>query len=48
MKYDEIIEDVGGCGLYQKLILILLYILPVFDGMQIGSLVFIVPEIKHR
>ncbi|CAE1142044.1 SLC22A4_5 [Acanthosepion pharaonis] len=48
MKYDEIIEGVGGCGSYQKFILTLLYAVPVFDGLQIGSLVFIVPEIAHR
>ncbi|CAE1142023.1 SLC22A4_5 [Acanthosepion pharaonis] len=48
MKYDEIIEDVGGCGLYQKFILTFLYILSVLDGLQFGSLVFIAPEINHR
>lgn len=48
MKYEEIIDDVGGCGLYQKLILTLLYLIPIVNGLHVGSLVFIVPEIQHR
>lgn len=48
MKYEDVIEAVGGCGRYQIFTLNLLYICTAFDGLQIGSMVFIVPEINHR
>ena len=48
MKYEEAIKSVGGCGRYQMFMLNLLYIATILDGFQIGSMVFIVPTLKHR
>ncbi|CAE1142065.1 SLC22A4_5 [Acanthosepion pharaonis] len=42
------IRAIGGCGRYQLFMLNLLYIATVFDGLHIGSMVFIVPGVKHR
>lgn len=48
MKYDEIIQEAGGCGLYQKSIICVLYIALASHGFQVSSLVFTVPNIQHR
>ncbi|CAE1142070.1 SLC22A4_5 [Acanthosepion pharaonis] len=48
MKYEDVIKAAGGCGRYQIVMLNFLYIATVFDGMQIGSIVFIISEMKHR
>lgn len=48
MKYEDVIRNVGGCGRYQIIVLNLMYFATIFDGLQVGSMVFIVPEIKHR
>ena len=48
MKYEEAIKAVGGCGRYQIFMLGFLYIGAVLDAFQIGSMVFIVPTMKHR
>ncbi|CAE1310966.1 SLC22A4_5 [Acanthosepion pharaonis] len=48
MKYEDVVKSVGGCGRYQIFMVSVLYIAAVFDGLHIGSMVFIVPGIKHR
>lgn len=48
MKYEEIIEEIGGCGCYQKWILSALYLIALVDGMQGTLLVLLVPNTKHR
>lgn len=48
MKYEKVIKAVGGCGRYQIFILNLLYIATIFNGLQIGCMVFLVSDIKHR
>ncbi|XP_036361572.1 organic cation transporter protein-like [Octopus sinensis] len=48
MDYEEVIGTIGGCGLYQKLMLAFLYSSTVMDGLQIGSMIFIVPDLDYR
>ena len=48
MKYEDIIEEIGGCGLYQKWILSALYLTAVVDGFQDTILILLVPNTKHR
>lgn len=48
MKYEDVIRTVGGCGRYQIIVLNLIYFASILDGLQVGSMVFTAPEIKHR
>ncbi|XP_036361982.1 organic cation transporter protein-like isoform X1 [Octopus sinensis] len=48
MDYEEMIGTIGGCGLYQKLMLAFLFSSSIMDGLQIGSIVFIVPDLDYR
>ncbi|CAI9729375.1 Hypothetical predicted protein [Octopus vulgaris] len=48
MDYEEVIGTIGGCGLYQKLVLSFLFASTIMDGLQVGSMVFIVPDLDYR
>ncbi|CAI9729337.1 organic cation transporter protein-like [Octopus vulgaris] len=48
MDYEEVIGTIGGCGLYQKLMLAFLFSSTIMDGLQIGSMVFMVPDLDYR
>ncbi|CAI9729398.1 Hypothetical predicted protein [Octopus vulgaris] len=48
MDYEEVIGTIGGCGLYQKLTLAFLFSATIMDGLQIGSMIFIVPDLNYR
>ncbi|CAI9729336.1 cation transportertransporter-like-like [Octopus vulgaris] len=48
MDYEEVIGTIGGCGLYQKLMLAFLFSSTIMDGLQIGSMIFIVPDLDYR
>ncbi|CAI9729393.1 Hypothetical predicted protein [Octopus vulgaris] len=48
MDYEEVIGTIGGCGLYQKLMLSFLFASSIMDGLQVGSMVFIVPDLDYR
>ncbi|CAI9729391.1 Hypothetical predicted protein [Octopus vulgaris] len=48
MDYEEVIGTIGGCGLYQKLTLAFLFSATIMDGLQIGSMIFIVPDLDYR
>ncbi|CAI9729377.1 organic cation transporter protein-like [Octopus vulgaris] len=48
MDYEEVIGTIGGCGLYQKLMLAFLFSSTIMDGLQIGSMVFIAPDLDYR
>ncbi|XP_036361966.1 organic cation transporter protein-like [Octopus sinensis] len=48
MDYEEVIGTIGGCGLYQKLMLAFLFSSTIMDGLQVGSMVFIVPDLDYR
>ncbi|XP_036361571.1 organic cation transporter protein-like [Octopus sinensis] len=48
MDYEEVIGTIGGCGLYQKLVLAFLFSSTIMDGLQVGSMVFIVPDLDYK
>ncbi|XP_029641021.1 organic cation transporter protein-like [Octopus sinensis] len=48
MDYEEVIGTIGGCGLYQKLMLAFLFSSTIMDGLHIGSMVFITPDLDYR
>ncbi|GAB1599452.1 cation transportertransporter-like-like [Argonauta hians] len=48
MDYEQAIDNIGGCGFYQKFMLSFLYSCTILDGLQIGSMIFIAPTLKHR
>ncbi|CAI9729389.1 Hypothetical predicted protein [Octopus vulgaris] len=48
MDYEEVIGTIGGCGLYQRLMLAFLFSSTIMDGLQVGSMVFIAPDLDYR
>lgn len=48
MKYEDVIEEIGGCGFYQKYILSALYLVAMLNGLQGTILILLVPNTNHR
>lgn len=48
MEYDAIVNKIGGFGKYQKMIIVLLSIAPIFNALTTFAMNFTFGEHKHR